>query len=104
MAAIIMCLVVRVEDGATLICSDHTRIRVAGLATETSALKKGRDILSMLTVGKKISCLPAGNEGPFIVAKCTLPDRRDLACTLIKLHAGVRSEAAWRRYGLENCK
>ena len=104
MAATILCLVAQVPDGATIQCSDNTRIRVAGL--EVGALagtRKARSALERLTLGKKVSCLPAGNEGPFIVAKCTLPDRSDLACTLIKSRAALRSDASWKRYGIGEC-
>lgn len=103
MAAVIMCLVARVPDGTTLICSDKTAIRIAGLETGALVPKNARRQLAALTTGVTISCLPAGNEGQFIVAKCTLPDRRDLACTLIDAKAAVRSDASWRRYGLQNC-
>jgi endonuclease YncB( thermonuclease family) len=103
MAAIIICLVTNVPDGTTIVCSDQTRIRIAGLEVRARASAKRPATLTALTMGKKVSCLPAGNEGPFIVAKCTLPDQRDLACTLIKAKAAVRSDASWRRYGLEDC-
>jgi endonuclease YncB( thermonuclease family) len=104
MAATILCLVAQVPDGATLQCSEQTRIRIAGL--EVGALAgtaKARGVLERLTLGKKVSCFPAGNEGPFIVAKCTLPDRRDLACALIASKAALRSDASWKRYGLGEC-
>jgi endonuclease YncB( thermonuclease family) len=103
MAATILCLVSHVPNGTTIVCQDKTQIRVAGLEVGELVPKKARGILAGLTVGRKVSCLPAGNEGPFIVAKCTLPDGRDLACTLIKSRAAVRSDTAWRRYGLEDC-
>lgn len=103
MAATILCLVAGVPDGTTLLCSDKTSIRIAGLEYGALVPKKARGILAGLTMGQKVSCLPAGNEGAFIVAKCTLPDQRDLACTLIKAKAGVRSDAAWKRYGLKDC-
>ncbi len=103
MAAVIICVVTNVPDGTTIVCSDQTRIRIAGLEVRARPLVKLPTTLAALTVGKKVACLPAGNEGPFIVAKCTLPDQRDLACTLIKAKAAVRSDVAWRRYGLEDC-
>lgn len=103
MAATIMCLVAQVPDGTTMVCSDRTHIRIAGLETGDGVPAKARVTLSALTMGQKIACLPAGNEGPFIVAKCTLPDRRDLACALLKKGAAVRSDAAWRKYGLAEC-
>jgi endonuclease YncB( thermonuclease family) len=103
MAAIILCLVARVPNGTTIVCSDSTQIRIAGLEAGKLVPTKARGFLAILTVGKKVSCLPTGSEGSFIVAQCTPPDRRDLACTLIKFNAGVRSEVAWQRYGLEKC-
>ena len=103
MAATILCLVAQVPDGTTLVCSDKTRIRVAGLESGAMVPKIGRSMLAKLTMGQKVSCLPAGNEGPFIAAKCTLPDRRDLACTMIKAKAGVRSDTLWKRYALGDC-
>lgn len=104
MAALIMCLVASVPDGTTIVCSDGTRIRIAGLAVGAGVPPRARRILSALTIGKTVSCLPAGNEPQVIVAKCTLPDRRDLACTLIARGAAVRSDASWRRYGLDACR
>ena len=103
MAAIILCLVADVPDGTTILCRDQTRIRIAGLETDNRAPASGRKALAALTMGKTLSCQPAGNEGPYIVAKCALPDKRDLACTLIRKGAAVRSDAAWRRYGLADC-
>jgi len=103
MAAIIICLVTHVADGTTIWCNDKTQIRIAGLEVGDRAPKTARAVLTRLALGKKLSCLPAGNEGPFVVAKCALPDGRDLACTLIAAKAGRRSDAAWRRYGLTDC-
>ena len=103
MAAAIICLVAKVPDGTTLICSNNTRIRIAGLESGELVPGKARRILAGMTIGRNISCLPAGNEGSFIVAKCTLPDHRDLACALINTKAGVRSVASWQRYGLQKC-
>lgn len=103
MAAIIMCLVAKVADGTTIICSDNTQIRIAGLEVGGLIPLKGRAVLNRLVVRKTLSCLPAGNEGAFVVAKCTLPDKRDLACVLIGSGAAVRSDIAWRRYGLQDC-
>ena len=103
MAATILCLVAHVPNGTTLICENKTLIRIAGLETGELVPRTARTVLTRLAVGRKISCLPAGNEEQYIVAKCALPDGRDLACTLIKSRAAVRSDAAWRRYGLEDC-
>lgn len=103
MAAVIACLVVGVPNGTTIICGDKTKIRIAGLEVGEGVPRTARAVLSRLALGKTVSCLPAGNEGAFIVAKCTLPNRRDLACTLIKAKAAVRSDLAWRRYGLQDC-
>ena len=103
MAATILCLVAEVPNGTTIVCKDSMPIRIAGLETGELVPKKARAVLARLAIGQKVSCLPAGNEGPFIVAKCTLPDGRDLACTLIKSKAAVQSPAAWRRYGLKDC-
>lgn len=104
MAATILCLVAQVPDGTTIVCADKTRIRIAGLETGTLVPKTAKRVLARLTMGKTISCLPAGNEGPFIAAMCTLPDKKDLACTLIKAKAAVRSDIAWRRYSLPDCR
>lgn len=103
MAATILCLVSHVPDGTTIVCSDKTQIRIAGLETGALVPKRARATLAGLASGRKLSCLPAGNEGPYIVAKCTLPDGRDLACTLLKSRAAVRSDVSWRRYGLKDC-
>lgn len=103
MAAMIICIVTNVPDGTTIVCSDHTQIRIAGLEVRARHPMDSPATLAALTLGRKIACLPAGNEGPFIVAKCALPDQRDLACTLIEAQAAVRSDASWRRYGLEDC-
>ena len=103
MAATILCLVAGVPNGTTMVCDNRTLIRIAGLETGTLVPGKARAMLTRLVVGQRITCLPAGNEDQYIVAKCELPDGRDLACTLIKSRAAVRSDAAWRRYGLGDC-
>lgn len=103
MAAVIICLVTNVPDGTTIVCNDKTRIRIAGLEVGARVSTRAKGLLAGLTMGKKVSCLPTGNEGPFIIAKCTLPDHRDLACTLIKLKAAVQSKESWLRYGLKDC-
>ena len=72
MAATILCLVAQVPDGTTLVCADKTRIRVAGLENGPLVPKTARAALAKMTLGKKISCLPTGNEGPYIVAKMSL--------------------------------
>lgn len=102
-AAAILCLVAAVPNGTTLVCADNMHIRIAGIEAADLVPKDARRILTRLTLGRTVSCLPAGNEGSFVVAKCTLPDGRDLACTLIRSKAAVRSDASWRRYGLEDC-
>lgn len=103
MAAIIMCLVARVPDGVTIVCRDRAQIRIPGLVSGRSQPATGHAVLTKLTLGKALSCLPVGNEASVIAAKCTLPNQRDLACTLIGAGAGVRSDPAWRRYGLQDC-
>jgi len=103
MAATILCLVAHVPNGTTMLCENKMLIRIAGLENGELVPRKARSTLTRLVVGQKITCLPAGNEGSLVVAKCTLPDGRDLACTLIGSQAAVRSEASWRRYGLEGC-
>ena len=102
-AATILCLVAGAPNGTTLVCRDNMHIRIAGIETGERVPRNARHVLTRRVVGQSISCLPAGNEGSFVVAKCTLPDGRDLACTLIETRAAVRSEASWRRYGLQDC-
>lgn len=104
MAATILCLVASVPDGTTIRCSNGMTIGIAGLETGPRVPKTAQGVLSRLTLGQKVACLPAGNKGPYIEAKCTLPDRRDLACTLIRSHTAIRSDVAWRRYGLAECE
>lgn len=103
MAAVIICLVAKVADGTTLICSDNTHIRIAGLESGKLVPPNAQHVLTGLTTGVALSCLPAGNEGAVIVARCTLPDQRDLACAMITARAGVKSASSWRRYGLQEC-
>lgn len=111
-----ICIVAAVHDGDTFTCADRTAIRIAGVeARELSGRchlprcapatgAEARTILVRLVHRQTLSCDQLDGSHERIVARCALPDGRDLRCAL--LAAGV--VVAWpkyvRLYGLARCR
>lgn len=115
LAASFACHVVKVHDGDTFTCDDRTRVRVAGVdANEMNGTchnvcaamnaKQARDYTASLIMGRTIRCEAVGQSYRRIVARCTLPDRRSLSCTLISHGAAVRWDRYWTRYRMGRCE
>ncbi|WP_226341787.1 thermonuclease family protein [Sphingomonas sp. NIC1] len=120
------CEVVRVHDGdGPLWCRSGEKVRVAGIqapdfedaapcrrpaARRTAytcndvAARRSQQIVSRLTLGRRLICQPTGRSYSRIVARCTLPDGRSLSCAAIAAGAAVRWDRYWREYGMGECR
>ena len=121
-----ICEVVRVHDGdGPLWCRSGQKIRVAGIQApdfesaepcrRPSALRssyicddraaaRSRQIVSRLTLNRRLSCQPVDRSYSRVVARCTLPDGRSLSCATIAAGAAVRWNTYWRRYRMGECR
>jgi endonuclease YncB( thermonuclease family) len=119
------CDVIRVHDGdGPLWCRSGEKVRVAGIqapdfasaapcrrpaarrATYTCndrAAARSQQIVSRLTLHKRLACQPVGTSYKRIVARCTLPDGRSLSCAAISAGAAVRWDRYWRQYRMGAC-
>ncbi len=120
------CDVVRVHDGdGPLWCRSGEKVRVVGIQApdfesaepcrrpdarrdnstcDDRAAARSQRIVSVLVVGKRLTCQPTGMSYSRIVARCTLPDGRSLSCAAIAAGAAVRWDRYWRRYGMGECR
>lgn len=110
-----------VHDGDTIRCADGTRIRIAGIQApdfeDTEPCRAGRAdyvcsnaqanrsqaIVQRLVWQQTLSCLPVGRSYARVVARCRLPDGRDLSCAAIAAGAATRWERYWRSYRMGAC-
>lgn len=108
------CAVVQVHDGDTFTCADHTKIRVAGIdaneldgschnACAAMPADASRRYVTALVLRRTLSCQPLGRSYARIVARCRLPDGRDLSCAAITAGAAVRWDQYWSRYRMGGC-
>lgn len=116
------CIVVSVYDGdGPIHCANGVKIRVAGIQAPDferaepcrrrkagyvcsnleAALAQQR--VSRLVMGKTLACHQVGTSYARIVARCTLPDRSDLACSIVTLGAAEWWPGYVRRYHLRRC-
>lgn len=54
-------------------------------------------------LGKRLTCTALEPSYNRIVARCRLPDGRDLSCAVQAAGAATRWDQYWRRYGLDTC-
>jgi endonuclease YncB( thermonuclease family) len=122
----ITCEVVRVHDGdGPLWCRSGEKIRVADIQApdfksaepcrrpgarranytcDDRAAARSQRVMSSLTLGKRLNCLPVGTSYKRIVARCTLPDGRSLSCAAIAAGSAVRWDRYWRQYRMDDCR
>lgn len=120
--ALIICEAVHVHDGdGPLWCKGGRKIRVAGIQApdwedappcrqhrpgyvcdDVKAAARQR-IVAKLVLGKTLTCRKVDKNRARVVAVCTLPDRSDLACSIVTLGAAEWWPMYVRRYGLEMC-
>lgn len=116
------CIVVSVHDGdGPIACANGVKVRVAGIQApdwedappcrqhrpgyvcdDVKAAASQR-IVAKLVLGKTLTCHPVGTSFARIVARCTLPDRSDLACSIVTLGAAEWWPEYVRRYHLRRC-
>lgn len=120
--ATFLCLVVSVHDGDTFRCADGRSVRVAAIdANETPAVARrlgrpchldrcaamawdeARAVATRLILGRPLVCGKVGVSYDRDVARCRLPDGRELGCALIAAGAAVDWPAYRARYRLAPC-
>lgn len=118
----IACEVVAVHDGdGPIHCRGGSSIRIAGVqapdfesAPPCRARRRGyvcddrlaaaaRDIVWRLTFDTTLQCEPLDRSYRRTVARCTLPDGRDLRCAVIALGAAAHWPKFERLYRLAPC-
>lgn len=75
---------------------------LANYTCDDSAAARSQQIVSRLVLGKRLSCLPMGQNYQRVVARCTLPDGRSLPVPRSRLAlpcAGIDTggDMAWAR-------
>lgn len=121
MLAAFLCLVTSVHDGDTFTCADRTRVRVAGIQApdfadtvpcrehraeyvcSDRAARASQRVVSALVLRQRLTCEALGPSYDRIVARCRLPDGRDLSCAIIAAGAATRWDRYWCRYAMGSC-
>jgi endonuclease YncB( thermonuclease family) len=120
------CTVTRVHDGdGPLWCSNGIKIRTAGVQApdfesalpcraadprrvnyrcNNAAAQRSQQIVERLVLRKTLRCEATGKSYSRVVARCTLPDGRSLACASIALGAAVKWDRYWRQYQMGECE
>ena len=117
------CEVVKVHDGdGPLWCRNGPKVRIAGVQApdfeSAEPCRQGRagyvcsdvrarasqQIVSRLVLRRQLRCMPLEPSYTRIVARCSLPDGRDLACATIAAGAAARWDRYWHRYRMGACK
>lgn len=110
-----ICIVAAVHDGDTFTCSGKTAIRIAGIEARELSGKchlrrcaaasgpEARTVLMRLIYRQTLTCDPLDGSHRRIVARCALPDGRDLRCAVLATGVVVEWPTYVRRYGLERC-
>lgn len=120
------CTVTRVHDGdGPLWCSNGTKVRIAGVQApdfesavpcrsadprrlnyrcDNAAAHRSQQIVERLVLRRALRCVPTGKSYNRVVARCTLPDGRSLACAAVASGAAVRWDRYWRQYAMGKCR
>ncbi|WP_066723447.1 thermonuclease family protein [Sphingomonas pituitosa] len=121
-AAPFTCTVTRVHDGdGPLWCTEGPKVRIAGVqapdfrsAEPCRARRAGyvcndararasQRKVSALVLHSRLACQALEPSYNRIVARCRLPDGRDLSCAVLAAGAATRWDRYWRRYNLGAC-
>lgn len=116
------CTVTRVHDGdGPLWCAEGPKIRIAGIQApdfesatpcregragyvcDDRAARASQRTVSALVLGKRLTCISLEPSYSRIVARCRLPDGRDLSCAVLAAGAATRWDRYWRRYRMPAC-
>lgn len=111
MIAPFICLVASVTDADTLRCADGTRVRVAainarekdgscraGMACPIMPPAKAKAMVSRFVLNQRLTCAPLGKSWDRVVARCALPNGRDLSCKIAGTGAAAWEPTYARRY------
>ena len=110
-----VCQVAAVHDGDTWTCADGRKVRLAGIdanelggschnACAPMSGENARQFVDRLIYRQRLTCQPYGLSYRRVVARCSLPDGRDLSCLTIGAGAAVRWDRYWREYGMGECR
>ncbi len=116
------CTVTRVHDGdGPLWCAEGPKVRIAGVQApdfrsaepcrqhrasyvcSDRAARASQRTVSALVLRRRLTCQAIEPSYARIVARCRLPDGRDLSCAVIMAGAAARWDRYWRRYGMGRC-
>lgn len=117
-----LCLVIGLHDAdGPLYCATGEKIRVAGVQApdyesaepcrtgragyvcSDRQAERSKRLVAPIVLNRTLRCQPVGKSYSRIVARCTLPDGRDLSCAIIAAGAATRWDSYWRRYRMPNC-
>ncbi len=116
------CTVTRVHDGdGPLWCAEGPKVRIAGIqapdfesaqpcragragyvCSDTRARASQRTV-SALVLRRRLTCQALEPSYNRVVARCRLPDGRDLSCAVLAAGAATRWDRYLRRYNLGAC-
>lgn len=111
-----LCLVASVTDADTIVCADKTRVRIAGInAREKDGTcnagapcpamgpRQATQVVTRLTLGKRLSCRQVGTSYRRAVMDCRLPNGAGLSCAIIATGAAAAWPRYWRQYRMRPC-
>ncbi|MDP5279935.1 hypothetical protein Q9Q95_13450 [Sphingomonas sp. DG1-23] len=117
------CTVTRVHDGdGPIWCAEGPKVRIAGVQApdfesaepcrQKSAgyvcndvrARASQRVVSGLALHRRLRCTPLEPSYQRVVARCSLPDGRDLSCATIAAGAATRWDRYWRRYRMGECR
>jgi endonuclease YncB( thermonuclease family) len=116
------CTVTRVHDGdGPLWCAEGPNVRIAGIQApdfesaepcrrrraeyvcSDAAARASQRKVSALVLRRRLTCQALEPSYNRIVARCRLPDGRDLSCAVLAAGAATRWDRYWQRYHLGVC-
>ena len=117
------CTVTRVHDGdGPLWCAEGPKVRIAGVQApdfrsaepcrqrragyvcSDARARKSQRTVSALVLRRRLTCQALEPSYNRIVARCRLPDGRDLSCAVLAAGAATRWDRYWHRYNLGACR
>lgn len=87
LAAAFACIQPGVIDGDTLNCQGGVRVRVWGIDAPETWMREGpasTRAMARLVRGQRLTCQRKGTSYERVVARCFLPDGRDVAAEMVR--------------------
>ncbi len=116
------CTVTRVHDGdGPLWCAEGPKVRIAGVQApdfesaepcrqrragyvcSDARARASQRTVSALVLRRRLTCQALEPSYNRVVARCRLPDGRDLSCAVLATGAATRWDRYWRRYRMGRC-